>query len=75
MVPSLKILVVDDSHVHLVVVRAWLESVGCEVLTHASSLGAASMVFREKPDVVLLDSVACGDELQVRRVSSITGGF
>ena len=50
-----KVLVVDDDEVQLAVLRAWIESIGFQVLTHNGPLGTLSILFREQPDIVILD--------------------
>lgn len=49
------IVVVDDDEVQLAVLRAWLESAGFEVITHASPIGVTSIINRVKPAVILID--------------------
>ncbi len=52
---ELHVLVVDDDPVALVAATALLESMGHSTVTHDHGLGTSSVIFREKPQVVLLD--------------------
>ena len=52
---SLKVLIVDDDMVHLLVVSAWLENAGCEVISRSSPFGTGGVILKSQPDVVLLD--------------------
>jgi CheY-like chemotaxis protein len=51
----LKIIVIDDDPVTLEVTRATLESLGHEVVTLKSPIGATGVLLREKPDLALVD--------------------
>ena len=55
MLRPFKVLVVDDDVTHLLVVKAWLERAGCEVLTRSTPFGTSSAILKAKPDIVLLD--------------------
>jgi CheY-like chemotaxis protein len=50
-----KVLVVDDDLISLAVTQAWLKLAGYEVITHDSSLGATTVIKKQRPDFVLLD--------------------
>jgi len=52
-----RVLVVDDDEVQLTIVRAWLESDGYQVVTHNKPEGTSTIVFRERPSIVILDVV------------------
>ncbi|MDJ0869313.1 MAG: response regulator [Myxococcota bacterium] len=51
----MKVLIIDDDTIVLDVTRATLEEQAHEVITLRSAVGAASVIKREQPDVVLLD--------------------
>ena len=51
----MKIIVIDDDPVTLEVTRATLESLGHEVMTLKSPIGAIAVLLREKPDLALVD--------------------
>ncbi len=55
MLRPLKVLVVDDDPAYLVVVTAWLERGGCQVITRSSPFGTSVVILKEQPDVVILD--------------------
>jgi len=57
MVPTARVLVVDDEPRILRLVRASLSLAGFEVLTTTSGAEAISLVQSESPDIVLLDVV------------------
>lgn len=66
MVDGLKVLLVDDDPVTLAVLEAALSDAGHTVLTRQRSLGTAMELYRESPDVVVLDvhmPALSGDEL------------
>jgi putative two-component system response regulator len=51
-----KIAIIDDEPINVKIVRKHLQGVGYEnFVTSSDSVTAAEMIFREKPDVVLLD--------------------
>lgn len=50
-----KVLLIDDQPIDLMVMSAWLESVGFEVIAHDSPMGAVSLIMDESPDVLLFD--------------------
>ncbi len=52
---GLKIIVIDDDPVTLEVTRATLESLGHEVVTLKSPIGATGVLLRERPDLALVD--------------------
>lgn len=52
---GLKIIVIDDDPVTLEVTQATLESLGHEVMTLKSPIGAMGVLLREKPDLALVD--------------------
>ncbi|HEY5658753.1 MAG TPA: response regulator [Myxococcota bacterium] len=51
----MKVFVIDDDPVTLEVIRATLESLGHEVVTLKSPIGAAATMMRERPDLALVD--------------------
>ncbi len=75
----LKILIVDDDPVVLEIGRIVLESLGHRVLKREKPLGAAAEIFRERPDVVLVDvymPVMSGEQLirSIKDEAALTGG-
>jgi two-component system phosphate regulon response regulator PhoB len=50
-----KVLVVDDDHLALQVIRGRLERAGFTVITRHEAIGTSAAVVTEKPDVILLD--------------------
>lgn len=50
-----KVVVIDDSEIVLEATRHMLERAGLRVVTCASPIGAALIVSREQPDLVLVD--------------------
>lgn len=55
MAAGLKVIVIDDDPVTLEVTQAMLESLGHEVVTLKSPIGAAAVLLRERPDLALVD--------------------
>ena len=55
MIARSKVLVVDDNPQNLELLVAYLESLGCQVLTAVDGLEALEKVRTETPDLVLLD--------------------
>lgn len=55
MLRPFKVLIVDDDVTQLLVVKTWLERVGCEVLTRSTPFGTSGAILKSQPDVVLLD--------------------
>jgi CheY-like chemotaxis protein len=51
----LKVIVIDDDPVTLEVTQAMLESLGHEVVTLKSPIGAAAVLLRERADLALVD--------------------
>ena len=51
----MKVIVIDDDPVALEVTQATLESLGHEVVTLKSSIGATAALHRERPDLALVD--------------------
>jgi len=49
------ILIVDDNAQNCELLQAYLESLGCRILTAADGVEALDVVGRENPDVILLD--------------------
>jgi CheY-like chemotaxis protein/HPt (histidine-containing phosphotransfer) domain-containing protein len=49
------VLLVDDDPLSLQVARAYLESAGYKVTTRSESIGTSAVIFRERPDIVVLD--------------------
>jgi CheY-like chemotaxis protein/HPt (histidine-containing phosphotransfer) domain-containing protein len=49
------VLLVDDDPLSLQVARAYLESAGYKVITRSESIGTSAVIFRERPDIVVLD--------------------
>jgi DNA-binding response OmpR family regulator len=50
-----RVLLVDDDPLSLQVARAYLESAGYEVTLRSESIGTSAVIFRERPDIVVLD--------------------
>ncbi len=50
-----RVLLVDDDPLSLQVSRACLESAGYIVTTRSESIGTSAVIFRERPDIVVLD--------------------
>lgn len=50
-----KVLVVDDNEQNLELLQAYLETLGCRVLTARNGLEALQSVAQQKPDLILLD--------------------
>ncbi len=62
----MKVLVVDDDPVILALAKAVLQGLGHEVITRDRALGTSAAIYRERPDVVLIDLEMpglAGDEL------------
>lgn len=55
-----RILVVDDDPIVLAVAQAILEGLDYSVITHDRGFGATSIVYRERPHVVLMDVMMPG---------------
>ena len=51
----MKVIVIDDDPVTLELTQAMLESLGHEVVTLKSPIGAAAVLLRERPDLALVD--------------------
>jgi CheY-like chemotaxis protein len=51
----LKVIVIDGDPVTLAVTQTMLESLGHEVATLKSPIGAAAVLLRERPDLALVD--------------------
>ncbi|RYD06232.1 hypothetical protein N752_04905 [Desulforamulus aquiferis] len=56
-----KVLVVDDSVLHLETVKLYLEAGGFQVFCAANTGQAWSILQKEKPDLVLLDVIMPGE--------------
>jgi CheY-like chemotaxis protein len=50
-----KVLVVDDNEQNLELLQAYLESLGCRILTARNGVEALAVTARDGPDLVLLD--------------------
>jgi two-component system cell cycle response regulator len=50
-----KVLIVDDNLQNLELLQAYLESLGCELLTARDGVEAAESIERTPPDIILLD--------------------
>jgi CheY-like chemotaxis protein len=50
-----KALVVEDNPVDTKLLRALMESAGCQVITYPSAIGALEQIIAQQPDVVLVD--------------------
>jgi CheY-like chemotaxis protein/HPt (histidine-containing phosphotransfer) domain-containing protein len=50
-----RVLIVDDDPLSLQVARAYLESAGYSVATRSESIGTSAVIFRDRPDIVVLD--------------------
>jgi len=68
----MKILIVDDDPIFLLIVRAWLESDGHDIVTQDKPFGTSNTVTRERPDLVVLDVEMPG--LSGEALASILGG-
>jgi len=55
MIAASKILVVDDNEQNLELLVAYLETLGCPVVTAVDGVDALEKVAAEKPDLILLD--------------------
>ena len=55
MIAESKILVVDDNEQNLELLVAYLETLGCPVVTAVDGVDALEKVAAEKPDLILLD--------------------
>src|SRR5205823_2455498 len=53
--PPYRVLVADDQAPNLLIVQAFLKPLGCEVETVADGLACLEAVYREAPDLILLD--------------------
>jgi len=49
------VLLVDDDPLSLQVARAYLKSADYRVITRSESIGTSAVIFRERPDVIVLD--------------------
>jgi CheY-like chemotaxis protein len=50
-----RVLVVDDNEQNLELLVAYLDALGCSVITSADGVDALAKVHRERPDLILLD--------------------
>lgn len=50
-----KVLIVDDDPTHLLIAQEILSDEGHQVAVHRGAFGTMQKVFKERPDVVLLD--------------------
>jgi len=55
MITRSKVLVVDDNPQNLELLVAYLESLGCRIITAVDGLEAMDKVHQEQPDLILLD--------------------
>jgi CheY-like chemotaxis protein len=55
MIARSKVLVVDDNPQNLELLVAYLESLGCRIITAVDGLEAMDKVHQEQPDLILLD--------------------
>jgi two-component system cell cycle response regulator len=55
MIARSKVLVVDDNEQNLELLRAYLDTIGCGVITSPDGLDALQKVRQQSPDLILLD--------------------